>query len=69
MIMSVVAGWQQLATLVAGRGRPMRDEQGASIVEYALLVALIAIVCVVAIQFLGTTTSGGLSNAGSYLNP
>lgn len=35
---------------------PRRDE-GASLVEYALLAALIAIVCLTAVFFLGTETS------------
>lgn len=30
-----------------------RDERGASLIEYALLVALIALVCVVAVTSLG----------------
>jgi pilus assembly protein Flp/PilA len=33
------------------------SERGASLVEYALLVALIAVVCIVAITFLGETAS------------
>lgn len=32
-----------------------RSERGASMVEYGLLVALIAVVCVVAVQGLGRT--------------
>ena len=43
------------------------DEKGASLVEYALLVALIAVVCIVAIQFLGTNASQTFSNVGSNL--
>jgi len=43
-------------------------EDGASLVEYAFLVALIAIVCIAAISFLGTNTSGKYSNVGSYLS-
>jgi len=35
-----------------------RLERGASLVEYALLVALIALVCVTAVQFLGSSASG-----------
>jgi len=42
-------------------------DRGASLVEYALLIALIAIVCVVAIQVLGTQTSTSFSNTGSGL--
>jgi Flp pilus assembly pilin Flp len=45
------------------------DEQGASLIEYALLVALIAIVCIVAIQFLGSATSSQYSQVGSALKP
>jgi pilus assembly protein Flp/PilA len=41
------------------------DERGASLVEYALLVALIAVVCLVAIAFLGSSASQRFSNVGS----
>ena len=41
------------------------SERGASLVEYALLVALIAIVCLVAIAFLGQSASQRFSNVGS----
>lgn len=33
------------------------SERGASLVEYALLVALIAVVCIAAVSALGTTTA------------
>jgi Flp pilus assembly pilin Flp len=36
------------------RARLGRSERGASLVEYALLVALIAVVCIVAITFIGS---------------
>src|SRR5947208_1727637 len=49
------------------RGRFARDERGASLVEYALLVALIAVVCIVAIQFLGTSASTKFSNVASQI--
>ena len=41
------------------------DERGASLVEYAFLVALIAIVCLAAVMFLGESTSSKLSTVGS----
>ena len=44
------------------------DERGASLVEYALLVALIAMVCILAITFLGDTASNKFSSVGSQLN-
>jgi pilus assembly protein Flp/PilA len=33
----------------------VRDEEGASLVEYVLLVALIAVVCIAAVTLLGTS--------------
>ena len=50
------------------RQRLNRDDRGASLVEYALLVALIAIVCIAAISFVGTSASGKFSNVGSNLS-
>lgn len=44
-----------------------RDERGASLVEYALLVALIALVCVGAVAVLGSTTTEPYSQLGSRL--
>ena len=45
----------------------VRDEEGASLVEYVLLVALIAVVCIAAITLLGqsakekfNTTAGAI---------
>lgn len=45
----------------------MDDERGASLVEYALLVALIAVVCIVAITFLGESASQKFSDVGSAI--
>jgi pilus assembly protein Flp/PilA len=44
------------------------DETGASLVEYALLVALIAVVCIVAVTFLGTSASSKFGTVGSSIN-
>jgi pilus assembly protein Flp/PilA len=44
-----------------------RDEAGASLVEYGLLVALIAVVCIVAIRLLGTKVSSNFSNVGNNI--
>jgi pilus assembly protein Flp/PilA len=38
--------------------RLRRDDRGATLVEYGLLVFLIAVACVIAITTLGTTLSG-----------
>jgi pilus assembly protein Flp/PilA len=50
------------------RARFGDDERGASLVEYALLVALIAVVCIVAVTFLGTSASDKFSKVGSSIN-
>jgi pilus assembly protein Flp/PilA len=47
------------------RARLGGDERGASLVEYALLVALIAVICIVAIAFLGQSASSKFSTVGS----
>lgn len=43
------------------------EERGASMVEYALLVVLIAIVAIVAIQLAGREVSGAFSDITSGL--
>ena len=43
------------------------DERGASLVEYALLVALIAVVCLAAVTALGQTASEKFSEVDSSL--
>ncbi len=46
----------------------MREEKGASMVEYALLVVLIAIIALVAVQIAGREVSETFSEVGSGLN-
>lgn len=44
-----------------------RRERGAGLVEYALLVALIAIVCFASLQMFGVTNGGSInSTADTY---
>lgn len=43
-------------------------ERGASLVEYALLVALIAVVCIGAVVFIGSSSSEKLDSAGSAID-
>jgi len=45
-----------------------RDEKGASLVEYVLLVALIAVVCIVALQLLGSSASTKLQSVGNSIS-
>jgi pilus assembly protein Flp/PilA len=44
-----------------------RSERGASLVEYALLVALIAVVCIVAVSFIGTSAKANFNKVGSSI--
>ena len=46
----------------------MNDDRGASLVEYALLVALIAIVCIAAITLLGNNASTKFDSVASSVN-
>jgi pilus assembly protein Flp/PilA len=49
------------------RARIQTSERGASLVEYALLAALIAMVCLVAIAYFGNATGQKLSSSGSSI--
>jgi pilus assembly protein Flp/PilA len=49
------------------RARFGNDERGASLVEYALLVALIAVVCIGAVSFIGGSTKSQFSKVGSSI--
>jgi Flp pilus assembly pilin Flp len=44
-----------------------RDERGASLIEYALLIALIAVVCVASITAFGGSVGGSMSRSGSQI--
>ena len=45
-----------------------KDDTGASLVEYALLLALIAVVAIGALTFLGNAVSNTLNNVTQNLN-
>ncbi len=51
----------------AYQSRFIQDEEGASMVEYALLVALIAVVVIAAALFLGQEISEKFSEVGATL--
>jgi pilus assembly protein Flp/PilA len=46
----------------------VRSEKGQGLAEYALILALIAIVAVLALTFLGTTISSILNSIGTSLS-
>jgi pilus assembly protein Flp/PilA len=45
-----------------------REEDGAALVEYGMLVGLIAVICVVAVTTLGTEVSTAFSNIAAALS-
>ena len=47
--------------------RLVRDESGATAIEYGLIVALIAVVIIGAVTTLGTNLNTSLSKAGSAI--
>jgi pilus assembly protein Flp/PilA len=47
--------------------RLRREEEGAALVEYGLLIGLIAVICVVAVTTLGTEVSTAFSRIASAL--
>lgn len=47
--------------------RRRRDELGASLVEYALMVALIAVVCIGAMQYFGSANGSGLNRSAECI--
>ncbi len=53
--------------MTKGDKKLRRDEKGASMLEYALMAALIAVVCIAAVTFLGRQACTAFSGAGSGL--
>jgi len=64
---SLLKGEDVLRLWGAYQARFMKDEEGASMVEYALLVALIAVVVIAAALFLGTEINDKFSEVGQTL--
>ena len=62
--MDLIRYWQEHCAPYL-RAKFGNTERGASLVEYALLVALIAVICIVAIAFIGKSASSKFSTVGS----
>ena len=61
----MISTYEFLATWL--RARFADTERGASLVEYALLVALIAVICIVALPFLGKRPPSPSSSTGDAI--
>ena len=60
----MTTAYQILSVWITSR---VDDERGASLIEYALLLALIAMVCIAAVTALGTGVSQQFSEATSSI--
>jgi pilus assembly protein Flp/PilA len=56
-----------VAAFLSVKNRSTRSEDGASLIEYALLLAFIAVVCVAAVTFFGGEVGDSFSRSGSRL--
>ena len=56
-----------LQMMVKEAPQRLRREEGATAVEYALMVALIAVAIITAVQFLGSRLNITFNNVGSKL--
>ena len=61
----MITSYEFLASWLRAR---FDDEKGASLVEYALLVALIAVVCIAAVTLLGSNASSKFDSVGNSIN-
>lgn len=50
-----------MKSIIAGMRKFVRNEEGAALVEYGLLIALIAVICVIVVAVLGNTVSAKFS--------
>ena len=44
-----------------------KDEEGATMVEYGLMLALIAVICIGAVTVIGTSTNGTFTTTSTAL--
>jgi pilus assembly protein Flp/PilA len=57
-----------MTKLLAAHTKFVRDEEeGASLVEYGLLLSLVAVVCIAAISLLGSNISGLLTRLAGLI--
>ncbi len=56
-----------MTQLLKAAGRFVREEEGASLAEYGLLLALIALVCLAGMTLLGTVINSMFSQVSSTI--
>ena len=65
--MNLISYWTKFCVPFLRARVNAKSELGASLVEYALLVALIAVVCIGAVTLVGTSSKGQLSKVGGSI--
>ena len=58
-----------MSKVLSGAKRFLRDEDGPTAVEYAVMLALIIVVCIAAISTLGSNANNTFSFVGSKVAP
>ena len=66
-VLGTIGSWGSTVVSDGRRGTRFGD-RGASLVEYSLLLAMIAVVCIGAVTFFGGQTADVYSGAGSSFN-
>ncbi len=56
-----------MTVLLAAHTKFVRDEEGASLVEYGLLLSLVAVVCIAAVTLLGSNISTMLKSVAGLI--
>lgn len=57
-----------ISTVKSAFARIVREEEGATLVEYVLLVALVGVLAIVALRLLGGTASNKLTYVGNTIS-
>jgi pilus assembly protein Flp/PilA len=58
-----------MSQLIKSTVRFLKQEEGPTAVEYAVMLALIIVVCIAAITTLGTNANGTFGSVGTSLAP
>jgi pilus assembly protein Flp/PilA len=56
-----------MSKILGGIKKFVREEEGATMVEYALMLALIAIVCIGSVALIGTNANTVFGNAATSI--
>ena len=56
-----------MTELLAASTKFIRDEEGASLVEYGLLLSLVVVVCIAAVSLIGSSISTMLNSLAGQL--